>query len=156
MAPANLFVAEQLGKLVEYVAVGGSLPASPVVRQIATLNGPQSIAVDLSGNIYVADAGAIKVYEFQPVNGVIPIGATPLSLGSGYSSLFGIAVDTAGDVFVTDFTQKKVLELVAVAGQVPTNVTPTVIASNLTSLLGLSVDRLGNLFVSNNASGSVL
>ena len=152
----NLYAAGASGKLVEYVAVGGALPATPAVRQFAyTFSGPQSVAVDVNGNVYVADTGSNQILEFQAVNGVIPTSATPISLGSGFTKVFGVAVDTAGDVFVVDQGASKVYELLAVNGAVPASPTQIAIGSGFSGPLGVSVDRLGNVYVSDQNSHSV-
>jgi NHL repeat len=65
-------------------------------------NEPVGVAVDRSGNVFVADTVNSLVKEIVAVNGSIPPSPTILTLGSGFSQPEGIAVDGSGNVFVAD------------------------------------------------------
>ena len=87
-----------------------------------SLAGPNGIAVDTSGNLYVADPGNCRVLEYN----------TPLSNGTAASLVFGqggifttdgcgggadglnfpfsVALDPAGDVYIADTANSRVLE----------------------------------------------
>ena len=56
-------------------------------------NDPTGVAVDGSGNVFVADYGNNAVKEIVAVNGVIPASPTINTLGSGFSYPTGVAVD---------------------------------------------------------------
>ena len=56
-------------------------------------NNPQGVAVDGSGNVFVADYGNNAVKEIVAVNGVIPASPTINTLGSGFRRPTGVAVD---------------------------------------------------------------
>jgi hypothetical protein len=107
------------------------------------------VAVDASGNVFVADSGNNAVKELVAVNGSIPTSPTILTLGSGFFDPEGVAVDASGNVFVADFGNNAVKELVAVNGSIPTS--PTI----LTLLSGgsqneidrVAVDGSGKVFV---------
>jgi len=63
---------------------------------------PAGVAVDSSGNVYVADTGHNAVKEMLAVDGVIPASPTIVTLGSGFSVPNGVAVDGNGNVYVAD------------------------------------------------------
>ena len=66
------------------------------------------MAVDGSGNVYVADANNDRIRKINPVGGVTTLaGSTPESAdGTGnaaqFNNPYGVAVDTAGNVYVAD------------------------------------------------------
>jgi DNA-binding beta-propeller fold protein YncE len=62
---------------------------------IAGLASPSGLAMDSSGNVYVADAGGAKVIELSA-------GGVQSTVGSGWSVPTGIAVDLGGNVHVAD------------------------------------------------------
>ncbi len=75
----------------------------------ASFNYPSEIAVDLSGNIYVADSENNKIRKIAPTGLVITLagsGAKGFSDGKGDEATFyrprGIAVDKVGNVYVAD------------------------------------------------------
>ena len=59
---------------------------------------PYGVATDKTGNVYVADAFAVK--EILAVNGSIPASPTMKVLGSGFNRPFGAAVDGGGNVYL--------------------------------------------------------
>ena len=90
----------------------------------ALFDAPQGVAVDASGNIYVADTGNDTIREIAPSDVVTTIagvaGVAGSSDGPGASALFdapeGVAVDVHGDVFVADTGNDTIRELTPVGG----------------------------------------
>jgi streptogramin lyase len=64
------------------------------------LNAPRSIAVDVLGNIWVANNGANSISEFSSSG--IAISGSAGYTGGGLNAPWGIAIDAAGNVWVTD------------------------------------------------------
>ena len=64
------------------------------------LNAPRGIAVDGSGNIWVANSGNNSISEFSSIGN--PISSAAGYTGGGLSGPRDIAVDTSGNVWVTD------------------------------------------------------
>src|ERR1700681_4001488 len=71
---------------------------------------PTGVAVDGSGNVYVADNGNSAVKEILAVNGTIPPSPVINTLGSGFSFPFTVAVDGSGNVYVIDYGNHAVKE----------------------------------------------
>jgi len=71
---------------------------SPQVKLASgyTFNSPAGVAVDASGNVFVADAGLNKIRKILAVNGVIPANPTVVTLASDSKAPKGVAVDGAG------------------------------------------------------------
>jgi len=71
---------------------------------------PTGVAVDGSGNVYVADESNSAVKE-------MPAGCTSSScvttLGGGFSQPFGVAVDGSGNIYVADTYNSAVKEMPA-------------------------------------------
>jgi len=57
---------------------------------------PNGVAVDSSGNIYVADTGNSAVKRMDSS------GRNIITLGSGFYHPFGVTVDSSGNVYVAD------------------------------------------------------
>jgi predicted outer membrane repeat protein len=122
----------------------------------ASFSGPQGVAVDAHGDVFVADSTAIK--EMTP-GCASAICAVPLASGSGVLStnLPGLAVDGAGNVFVADYGGNKVEEILAAGGYTTVNT----LGGSFTfgSPTGVAVDGSGNVYVAdynNNAVEEIL
>src|SRR4051812_32516487 len=59
---------------------------------------PFGVAVDGSGNVFVADSNNSAVKEIVAAGGYTTVN----TLGSGFNTPFGVAVDGSGNVFVAD------------------------------------------------------
>lgn len=66
----------------------------------ARLNFPNSVAMDGSGNLYVADSGHQAVRKVTP-SGMVSTIATEVFTSAGFNSPSGIAVDSSGNVYMT-------------------------------------------------------
>ena len=108
-------------------------------------NFPAHIAVDASGNVFVADAANNAVKEILAAGGYTTIN----TLGSGFQDPLGVAVDGSGNIFVGG--QNAVKEILAAGGYTIVN---TLI--NIPSVLapaGMVVDGGGNVFFADDGSG---
>ena len=118
------------GFVEEFLAVGGSVsPSSNVAILPVSPSGPAGIAVDGSGNVYLADAVNNQVYEILAVNGSVSTTSTTRTLISFSSSAgpVGVAVNSSGDVFISDEGTNNVYEVLAVDGSIPHPVTSNLI-----------------------------
>ena len=69
---------------------------------------PQEVAVDGSGNVFVADWGNNAVKEMPPG---CASSSCVTTLGGGFSNPYGVAVDGSGNVFVADHGNNAVKEI---------------------------------------------
>ncbi len=107
-ASGDVFVADTSNNAIkEMVAVSGSVPAptasTPTINQLGSgFSGPTGVAVDSSGNVWVADYGNAQFKEMLAVGGSIPASPTILTLtgttGTGMNT-FGVAVDAHNNIY---------------------------------------------------------
>ena len=110
-------------------------------------NSPQGVAIDASGNIFVADSSNNAVEEITASSGY----STVVRLGGGFNSPQGVAVDASGNVFVADTGNNAVEEIVAAGGY--TQIIP--LGSGFSAPTGVAVDRSGNVFVADQGNNAV-
>ncbi|HVU18429.1 MAG TPA: hypothetical protein VHD32_16110 [Candidatus Didemnitutus sp.] len=123
----NLVVADTGNHLIRRIAGGfvttlagsaGMTGSADATGASARFNSPSGVAVDTSGNIYVADSNNDTIRKVTPSGAVTTIGGTPgvagSADGSGPVARFdhptGVAVDAAGDVFVADYNNDTIRE----------------------------------------------
>jgi large repetitive protein len=123
---------------------------SPLTILESGFDGAAAVAVDASGNVYVADYRTMQLTEILAVNGSIPANFTINTLVSDFITPFGtyllpaaVAVDGSGNVFVEDGERTGVYEILAVNGSVPANPTINAVAG---AFGALAVDGSGNVF----------
>jgi gliding motility-associated-like protein len=117
-----------------------STSAYPVEAGLLT---PLAVAIDPSGNVYVADKGNNEIKEFVRGHGAAII------LGSGFNTPTGVAVDHAGNVYVADSGNGVVDELPAGGGA------QVSIGTGFSSPAAIAVDSTGNVFVADAGLANV-
>jgi sugar lactone lactonase YvrE len=108
---------------------------------------PAAIAVDASGNTYVADATTGKIYR-TPAGG-----GTTVAVANGLSAPTAVVLDGAGDLYVGESGSGQIVELPLANGSYGT---PVVLATGLKGKSGLTIDPLGNLYVADSGNARVL
>lgn len=134
----DIFVVNDESSIAELPAAGGCI-------RIGSFSLPTALAIDSSGNLFVADLLPGAVYELSAASGY----ATQIKLG-GYDSPTAIAVDQSGNLFITELgpqtggTQGSIVEIEAAGGYQTT----TTLVGSLYKPSGIAVDSAGNLYVS--------
>jgi len=116
---------------------------------------PNGLAVDGSGDVFVADAANNAVKEIVAVGGQVSSTSTVNTVASGFKNPAGVAVDGSGDVFVADNGNGAVKEIVAVNGQVSSASSVNTVGSGFSSPFGVAVDGSGDVFVGDSGGGTV-
>ena len=168
-AAGDLFVADSLNnRVVEYTynAATGSYASSGKVvagtgaagAGLTQLNDPQEVALDASGDLFVADYGNNRVEEFAYNSAAGSYAATATTVagaggkGSGANQLDGptsVTLDAEGDLFVADRINARVMEYAFNAGTRTYAASGTQVAGSLPNLAGwVTLDASGDLFVS--------
>ena len=117
-------------------------PATGMQRTVATgLTGPNGVALDASGNLYVSESSGI-------VAKITPTGTTSTYI-SGLNAPSRVAVDVSGDVFVADTGNNDVVEKTAAR-------VTKVVVSNLSGPIGVATDSKGNVYITQEAANNIL
>lgn len=105
----------------------------------AQLSSPLGLALDASGNLYIADSGN------QVIRKVTAGGTISTYVGTGLSFPASLAADTAGNLYIADTGNNRVQKVTPNGGisTIPGN--PT----------GLAVDIAGNLYIADSANNKV-
>ncbi|MEO6910543.1 MAG: SMP-30/gluconolactonase/LRE family protein [Edaphobacter sp.] len=156
----NVFVANHGNTAVQEIVAGSNGNPAGVVSSSSTVNtigsgfsGPTGVAVDGSGNVFVADYYNNAVKQIVAVNGVVSLNSTVNTVGSGFSLPIGITVDASGNVFVADSSNDAVKQIVAVNGVVSSSSTVNPIGSGFGQPFDVAVDASGNVFVADLGGG---
>ena len=122
----------------------------------AQLNGPYGVAVDNSGDLFIAESLSNKVRKVAPDGTIATIAGngTQGSSGDGGPALqaefympWGIAADNRGNVFVGDFRNAEVRKVDA-SGKIT-------LFTGTGYVAGLAFDAAGNLYISQYASSQI-
>jgi sugar lactone lactonase YvrE len=127
----NMYIADFNGNYVEKVTPSGTLSifagtgtAATEIPGAATsspLRGPDAVAIDAAGNVYIADSGNNVVEKVTPAgtlsvfagNGTAGIATAGTATSSHLDYPIGIAIDAAGDVYISDNLDPQVVEVTA-------------------------------------------
>ncbi|MGA7524669.1 MAG: NHL repeat-containing protein [Acidobacteriaceae bacterium] len=142
--------------------------AAPVCAQTASFSGstsvfdatdflgPQGIATDASGNVYIADDATETVYKRTRTGpGVYSAAVALPNPTPGYVYLRGIAIDSNGNLWVADNANGsggQVYELTTIAGSFGA---PAKVGSGWSGPWGIAADASGNVFVTDNSANSI-
>ncbi len=120
-------------------------PVLPLTTLVAGLNRPLGVAVDRSGNVYIADTSNNAVKEWNAATQAIT------ALVSGLNAPASVAVDASGDVYFADTGNKAIKEWNAT-----TKVVSTLVSSGLGNPRGIALDSLGDVFIADSLNNSVV
>ena len=167
----NVYVSEYYGQMVRLVTPAGvvttlagssgNVGSNDGQGSSASFNCPESLTVDLSGNIYVADSGNHKIRKITPA-GVVTTYAGNGTYGSldgtassaEFSSITGVTIDSLGNLYVTD-TANNIIRKITQSGIVSTLAGSSNIGSknavgssaSFWNPIGITVDPSGNIYV---------
>ncbi len=119
-----------------------------ITAQEDGLVGPFDVAVDGSGNLYIADFVMNRVLKETLSNGTY----TQTVIASGLNGPAGVAVDTSGNVYIADSANNRVLKETVTPG----GYTESTIGSGMAVPYGVSVNVSGNLYVADSNNARIL
>lgn len=174
----NVYVADSKNNLIRMITPAGvvtSLAGNGLAGlangagTAASFNNPLGIAVDGSGNVYVADTGSNLIRLITPAGTVTTLagsGAAGSANGVGTTASFnnptGIAVDSAGNVYVAD-KGNNLIRMITSIGVVSTLagnagagfVNGTGLAASFNNPTGVAVTSLGNVYVADSLNNRI-
>jgi hypothetical protein len=147
---------------------GGSATAAGIAN-------PQSVAVDASGNLYIADMSTNRIREVVKATGIIStIAGTGTAGFSGDGGLataamlnnpYGVAVDGGGNVYIADSYNNRVREVVQATGNIITFAGTGIsgysgdggpaTAAKIYNPRGVGVDSNGNVFIADTFNSTI-
>jgi len=110
------------------------------------LNTPYGIAIDATGNAWVANESGSTITEFTPS------GTSASYTASGLFGPQGIAIDTGGDVWVANTAGNSVVEFPSGNVNSPTS---TTVGGTVSAPSAIAIDHHNNVFVTNFNGNSV-
>ena len=126
----------------------------------ASFRYPTGVAVDIGGNVYVADSlnGRIrKITAEGVVTTLAGSGAYGNIDGTGVSAAFhwptGVAVDSLGNVYVADRGNHSIRKITA--SGVVTTLLSGLVTGELSNPTGVALDNLGNIYVADNLNNRI-
>jgi len=135
---------------------GNSYTGDGGLATAAALNQPRGVAVDASGNLFIADKGNNVIRKVNVAGVISTIAGTGrsgyagdrgLALLAELSAPLKIMVDGAGDIFIADQTNNAIREVNSI-GVISTIVSLGYSTDGIPSPSTMTVDLAGNLFVS--------
>lgn len=176
----NLYIADRLNNVVEKVTPSGILSVvagggsdnpstTPQAATSVALNWPEGVAVDRSGNLYIADKNNNVIEKVTPSEALsviagggsetastTPQPATSISLDLPE----GVAVDSVGNVYISDTWENLVekvtpsgsLSVIAGTGSQGTPTPGPATSSDIDLPTGLAVDSSGNVYIADDGN----
>jgi serine/threonine protein kinase/sugar lactone lactonase YvrE len=157
----NVYVAEFASDTIRKISPGGSVillagsPGNPDWKDAkgdnAHFRNPWSVAVDKSGNVFVADMDNFVIRQITSDGRVATLAGKPGLAGfadgnrnaARFNDPHGIAVDEIGNVYVTD-TANQAVRKISTSGNV------TTIARGLSNPESIAVDSFGAVYVTDS------
>lgn len=176
-ASGNVYVADAGNNLIRIITPAGLVSTfagrgaagAANGKDTATFNSPLGVAVDGSGNVYVADYGNNLIRKITPAGVVSTLagtGAAGADNGAGNIATFnlpeGVAVDAAGNVYVADngndlirkITPEGVVSTLAGSGGAG-SAGGTGTAASFNSPFGVAADGAGNVYVADSGNNLI-
>ncbi len=176
-----IYVADSANNLIRKIASGGvvttlagtagSAGSTNGTGTAAEFSSPNGVALDASGNLYVADTGNNAIRKVTAAGVVTLFAGTPPNAGSDdgtgvgvtFNQPIGVAVDSSGNVYVTD-TGNNTIRKITSGGTVTTIAGRAGAAGSMDgngalalfhSPRGIAVDSSGDLFVADSENSTI-
>jgi hypothetical protein len=115
----------------------------------STFSQPQGVAVDSTGNVYVADTLNSLVREMPPG---CATSACVTTIGGGFSGPAGVALDASDNIYIADYGNHAIKEM---PSGCTSSACVTTIGGGFNSPTSVAVDASGNVFASDYGNHAV-
>ena len=168
-ASGNVYVADTYNCTVRKVSPAGGVStlagsgtcgSDDGTGAAAQFNFPQGVAVDGSGNVYVADTESHTIRKVSPAGVVSTLAGTAGAPGSAdgtgaaaqFNSPAGVDVDGSGSIYVADWWNRTVRKVTAagVVSTLPGNADPDLLNPG-----GVAVDGSGDIYVADTTGNTI-
>ena len=180
-ASGNLYVGDSLNDTIRKITAAGAVSTlAGSAGSAGSTNGtgaaarfstPLGIAVDASGNVYVADSNNDTIRKITAAGAVSTLAGTAGQAGSAngtgaaarFKTPYAVAVDSSGNLYVTD-TGNDTIRKITPAGVVTTpagtagaagSTDGTGAAARFRNPLGVAVDASGNVYVADSTNDTI-
>ena len=184
-AAGNVYIADNNNNVVRVVSASGIISTyagndtagyngDGIPASHASLCGPQGIAFDAVGNLYIADAGNNRVRKVNAAGVITTVAGTGSSGYTGDNGLAtsaqlsapsAVAIDAAGDVYIADILNNVVRKIdgsTRIITTVAGNNTPgfggdggAATSAQLHYPAGVSLDEGGNLYIADQGNNTI-
>jgi prepilin-type N-terminal cleavage/methylation domain-containing protein len=173
----NVYVADTLNSLIRKITPTGTVSTFAGSGTAGFLDGaagtakfnyPQALAVDTTGNVYVADTANNRIRKITSTGTVSTLagsGVAGSAEGTGtaaqFSNSFGIAVDSSGNVYVADTNNQRIRKItpggvvMTLAGSTGGYANGTGAAAQFLNPQGVAVDSSGNVYVADGNNNRI-
>jgi sugar lactone lactonase YvrE len=141
----------------------------------ALLNGPQGVAIDASGNLYLADTKNNRIRKVMASNLVITTvvgngvagytGDNGVPLSAEINAPYGVAIDASGNIYIADTSNNRIRKLTLSTGKITTVAGSgtygfsgdggAATAAQLYMPTGVAVDSAGNIYIADFGNNRV-
>jgi sugar lactone lactonase YvrE len=165
-ASGNVYVADSGNNKIRKITANGTVTTLAGSGNAGFANGngtsasfwsPSGVAVDASGNVYLADTNNHRIRKITTDGTVTTLagsGNAGFADGQGAAANFqgpiGLAVDGSGNVYVADSENNKIRKIT------PDGNVTTLPVSGLNGPAGVDIDENGNLYVADMNNGRIL
>jgi DNA-binding beta-propeller fold protein YncE len=140
----TLTIAGQTIRVIQ--AASTYVAANPLATLVSSgLSYSSAVAVDGSGNVYIADSGNNAIRQWNAATQTV---STLVSSGLSYPS--GVAVDGSGNVYIADTYNSAIKQWNAA-----TQTVSTLVSSGLSYPHGVAVDGSGNVYIADTSNNAV-
>jgi sugar lactone lactonase YvrE len=174
----NLYVADNLNHSIRKItptgtvstfAGNGSPGSTDGIGTAASFNQPEAIAIDVSGNMYVADFWNHKIRKIT-ASGIVstlagsgsPGSADGIGAAASFTQPAGVATDMSGNIYVADWTNHKIRKITpagvvsTLAGDGSSGTADGIgAAASFSAPFGIVADASGNIYVSDGTTNKI-